>query len=145
MVYNGTQWVAVSPTPGVQRDFLTYTDPFSANTLPIHIKTNIRPSSGVEVMYRFTVEGYNWNSNAIISNDAAGHAISGNISHGVTNNYGAGASITQYVSSDGFVVLRLQPPTSFTAVGITVSGFFVNPIGFNFNVSATVVRSSSNL
>jgi hypothetical protein len=141
---NGSVWVRLeTAAPGVHRDFLTYNSTDN-NAVPIHIKTNIRPTNNV--MYRLAVEGYNFGASAVINSDAAGFANPSNpsvLTSPVANNYAGGAVLTQYLSSDGFLVLKLTS-SNFYYVGLTVSGFLVNPTG-DFNVSATVVRSNSNL
>ncbi len=141
MLYNGTNWVVQSPTPGVYRDFLAYNSSTSSN-LPIHIKTNIRTTSG-NVTYRFALEGFIPVTGVLINSVAAGQMTTSGLQFSTVLSYAGGSSLTQYVSSDGFLVLRLDAST-FQLVGLTVSGFFVNPTG-DFAVSGVVVRQSSNL
>ena len=154
---NGSAWRALDLTTDtdfgggtssqggeVRRDFLTWRTPAGGNT-PIHIKTNIKIKS--YIMYRILVEGYNYGLARAINSDTVGYtyggwACSGNVQN---NNYASGASISQYCSSDGYVVIRLDPNGSNYYIGFGVSGWFTNPTGYGFDISATVYHQAANL
>jgi hypothetical protein len=145
LVYNSanSQWqpsTAVIAGTGVKTDFLTYNSA-SNDTSPIHIKNNIKVTDSA--MYRFAIQGYNYGAGGVINSDVAGYAFAGGIFQPAVDNYASGATLTQYVSSDGYVVLRLSS-SSFFYVGLSVSGYFQNPTG-DVNVSATVYRQVGNL
>ncbi|CUG06277.1 Hypothetical protein, putative [Bodo saltans] len=123
----------------------------------IHVKTNIPAKS--EVMYRFLVEGYNYGVNAPIFSDAVGYTNRnweelGKMSkYGwpegwddtATNNYAPGVSISQYFSSDDFVVLRLQAKSLFSA-GFGVSAWLCfHGMGNGFPVAATIHHQDADL
>jgi Collagen triple helix repeat (20 copies) len=130
--------------PSVQRDFLTWNTTIS-NSDPIHIKTNIEVDGGV--MYRIAVEGYNYGVSQVINSDVAGFAYGGapgDLIRTTQNDYANGIQITQYPSSDGFVVVKLNQAGSFF-LGFSVSGWFTNPSGFGFQVSAEVTKQTSDL
>jgi hypothetical protein len=123
----------------------------------VHVKTNIPAKS--EVMYRFLVEGYNYGVNAPIFSDAVGYTNRnweelGKMSkYGwpegwddtATNNYAPGVSISQYFSSDDFVVLRLQAKSLFSA-GFGVSAWLCfHGMGNGFPVAATIHHQDADL
>lgn len=133
--------------PRIQRDLLVWraTTGFGQSPNTVHIKTNIRVNS--DIMYRISVEGYNYQSARVIDNTAAGFAYSlANTIVGLDNvNVGQGASLTQYVSTDGFVVLKLTTSTSFYASGFSVSASFVTGFWPNFQMTAQVFHQTTNL
>ncbi len=132
----------VSQNGKVKRDFLTWNTTSNTN-VPIHIKTNITFTA---IMYRFLVEGYNYGMSRAINSEAVGYAYTnGSLINMQNVNHSNGVSISQYKSSDGYVVIRLDPGGSNYYLGFSVSGWFVNPTGTNFNISATVYHQSSNL
>ena len=131
-----------APQPaGIHRDFLIYNS-VTDDPTPIQIKTNIQPAIA-DVLFHFTIEGYNYGASAIINSNAAGETFGTFLVHNTVNDYAGGAALTQYLSSDGFLVLKLTS-TSFFYVGLSVSGFFINPTG-DVNISAVVFRSTANL
>ncbi|MEO7328979.1 MAG: hypothetical protein ABI193_10400, partial [Minicystis sp.] len=91
----------------VRRDFATF-NTTAQSSVPIHIKTNLHIHSNQ--MYRLLVEGYNYGTTTAINADAVGYTyeIVACLLAGNVNNYAAGASLSQYCSSDGFLVLRLD-------------------------------------
>ena len=99
-------------------------------------------------MYRLDVQGYNYGTSATIDCTSVGYAYSAgsNIS---TNNYshsGSGSTLT-YVSSDGYVVLRVCVGSSSYYSGFQVSAKFEQPTGSNWVVEAlanTWTSSSSD-
>jgi hypothetical protein len=128
----------------VRRDFVTWNTTSGSNT-PIHIKTNIKIKT--YIMYRILVEGYNYGLARSINSDTVGYtyggwACSGNVQN---NNYANGVSISQYCSSDGYVVVRLDPNGSSYYLGFSASGWFTNPTGYGFDVTATVYQQTANL
>ncbi|MCF6364815.1 MAG: hypothetical protein L3J35_01290 [Bacteroidales bacterium] len=146
-------WVTPTTTGGtgglvsqggeVRRDFITFnTTDNTAN--PIHIKTNIPEYSNT--MYRILVEGYAYGVSAVINSDVAGYTFgsTAGISNPSANNYASGVSISQYISSDGFVVVKLTTTYNYY-LGFSASAWFVNPTGTNFPISATAVVSATNL
>lgn len=123
----------------------------------VHIKTNIRAQS--DVMYRFLVEGYNYGVNAAIHSDAVGFTnkrwedIGNMTKYGwpegwdaeMTNDYAAGCAISQYYSSDRFLVLRLRAK-SFFSVGFSVSAWLVfHGLGEGFPVTVTFHHQDDDL
>lgn len=133
----------VSQGAKVVRDFIAW-NTVTNGSEPIHIKTNI-PEYG-SIMYRITVEGYNYGVGQVINSDAVGYtfASTAGITSPSTNNYAGGVTISQYISSDGFVVVKLSSANHYYS-GFTASAWFVNPAGTAHNISATVVISSTNL
>jgi hypothetical protein len=97
-------------------------------------------------MYRILVEGYSYGLSKAINSDACGYVYT--LIPGITNpsinNYASGVSISQYISSDGFVVIKLTTTYNYY-LGFSASAWFVNPTGTGFSISATAVVSSSNL
>lgn len=142
LVSNGTAWQVVgADEPRVQRDLLVWNS-VSNLPAPVHIKTNIQ--AGSNTMYRISVDGYNYGESALISSLAAGFAYSnGSLLGADVSSLTAGATISQYLSTDGYVVIRLDA-RSFYYAGFSVSAWFVNPTG-NFEMSAEVFRQSSSL
>lgn len=127
----------------VRRDFLVWNTTSNGAT-PVHIKTNIPIKSNT--MYRILVEGYNYGASTVINSDAVGYtyvnwACMGNNS---VNNYASGVSISQYCSTDGFVVIRLDVASNYY-MGFSASAWFTNPTGTGFNVSGTVYLQANNL
>lgn len=142
-VSNGTDWAPVAADlalePRVQRDFITW-NTAAIGAQPVYIKTNI--ADGSNVMYRIAVEGYAYGSAQAIDSVAVGFAYSGSpgtIANHSTNNYASGATISQYISSDGFVVIKLQFNNTFFA-GFSASAWFTNPAGEGFQISAEVLH-----
>jgi hypothetical protein len=127
----------------VRRDFLVWNTTQSSPNV-IHVKTNIHVSSNT--MYRFVVEGYNYDAQAAINSEAVGYAsaASSNITRFKNNNYDSGISISQYKSTDGYVVLKLNAAISAYQLGFSVSAWFVNPSG-SFDIGATVYQQTGNL
>jgi hypothetical protein len=128
----------------VKRDFLTWNTVDNTN-VQIHIKTNITFSC---IMYRFLVEGYNYGMQRAIYSEAVGYPYcdgSNAILNQQNNNHSNGVSISQYRSSDGYVVLKLDPGGSNYYLGFSVSGWFTNPAGNAFNVTGTVYHQNANL
>ncbi len=127
----------------VHRDFLVWNTVLSSPN-KIHVKTNIPTSSNT--MYRFLVEGYNFGVSQAIFSEAVGYAYASidNIVYTKNNDYDGGVSISQYRSSDGYVVLLLTSPGSTYYMGFSVSAWFVNPTNA-FNIEATVYQQEENL
>ncbi len=127
----------------VKRDFLTFSTGASTPTT-VHIKTNLVDKGGV--MYRIAVEGYNYGAARAINSDAVGYLYSATsgITSGFTDNYAAGVTISQYISSDGFLVIRLDAGSMYYA-GFSVSAWLTNPTGNAFDITATAVQQAANL
>jgi hypothetical protein len=127
----------------VKRDFLTWNTSANTNVM-IHIKTNITCAS---IMYRFLIEGYNYGTAKAINSEAVGYAYSGTgtIISNQNIDHSAGVISSQYLSTDGFVVLRLNPNGSNYFIGFSVSGWFVNPTGTAFNISGVVYHQNADL
>lgn len=142
---DGNGWAPIAfGEPTVQRDFLTWNTTATGAT-PVHIKTNI--AAGSHVMYRIAVEGYNFGMAQAINSDVAGYTYSQsptNIHSATANNYAPGAPISQYISSDGYVVIKLEPVSTYY-MGFSASGWFTNPAGYGFEVSAVVSMQVPNL
>ncbi len=132
-----------SPSRQVQRDFLFWNTTIR-NINPIHIKTNIKEKSSI--MYRILVEGYNYGTGKIINSDICGYTYVSweEIGHSSSNNYAPGVSISQYYSSDEFVVIKLSHTDSYY-MGFGVSAWFTNPTGNGFQISAQVFHQADNL
>ena len=139
-------WVTEHYGGGREYKNFYHTMTSGSTTLYNHIKTNI--STGSYVMYRLDVQGYNYGTSATIDCTSVGYAYSAgsNIS---TNNYshsGSGSTLT-YVSSDGYVVLRVCVGSSSYYSGFQVSAKFEQPTGSNWVVEAlanTWTSSSSD-
>lgn len=127
----------------VKRDFLTWNTSAGTN-VPIHIKTNITCAN---IMYRFLIEGYNYGMASAINSEAVGYAYAGTgtIISNQNIDHSGGVISSQYLSSDGFVVIRLNPNGSNYYIGFSVSGWFVNPTGNAFNISGVVYHQNANL
>lgn len=143
----GSAWVPADDETGasgtVHRDFLVWNATVS-NPVNIHIKTNIHMNHNMH--YRFLVEGYNYDAAQAINSEAVGYASSfaNNITRFKNNNYDAGVSISQYKSSDGYVVIKLKALLSTYSIGFGVSAWFVNPSG-PFDIEAVVYHQDANL
>jgi hypothetical protein len=111
----------------VQRDILTW---YTALHTPlnVHIKTSWLTNN--EAMYRFIVEGYNYGQGAAINSDCVGYLYSNtnSIVSGSCNNYAPGFTLTQYKSTDGYLVLKLTAASSVYFTGITLSLQQLNPV-----------------
>jgi hypothetical protein len=146
-LYNGTSWqkITVDTSGGrIQDNFLNYSliSQNGYSTLPLHIKTNIRNT--MTLQYRFEVEGYSLLASRSINADASGYMYSSNglINTNVNNYVAGGPVLSQYVSTDGYVVLKLTSPYDFHTTWFTVSAH----IGYgSLDVDATVVSSATNL
>lgn len=127
----------------VKRDFLTWNTSAGTNVM-IHIKTNITCAN---IMYRFLIEGYNYGMASAINSEAVGYAYAGTgtIISNQNIDHSAGVISSQYLSSDGFVVIRLNPNGSNYYIGFSVSGWFVNPTGTAFNISGVVYHQNADL
>ncbi|MFC1747166.1 hypothetical protein ACFL2V_00010 [Pseudomonadota bacterium] len=127
----------------VVRDFLTWSSVKEGN-IPIHIKTNIKRQG--DIMYRLLVEGYNYGTVAAINSDVVGYTWSGTteIHNGQTNNYSRGIGISQYMSSDGYVVVKLSANSHYY-IGFSISVWLTNPAGLGFGISAEVTQQNGNL
>ncbi|MES2139822.1 MAG: hypothetical protein V4511_08930 [Bacteroidota bacterium] len=127
----------------VKRDFLTWNTTNNANVM-IHIKTNITISN---IMYRILIEGYNYGTAKPINSEAVGYAYTGTgtIISNQNIDHSGGVISSQYLSSDGFVVIRLNPNGSNYYIGFSVSGWFVNPAGTAFNISGAVFHQNADL
>ena len=132
-----------TPNGQVKRDFVTY-NTSASNANPIHIKTNIPIQTNI--MYRILVEGYNYGQSAIINSDACGYTYVGYacIGSNSVNNYASGVSISQYCSSDGYVVIKLNISSSYY-IGFSASAWLTNPTGNSFNIAGTVYHQASDL
>jgi len=119
----------------VKRDFATF-NTTAGNNYPIHIKTNIPWSN---IMYRIVVEGYNYGAAQPIFSEVVGYTyapIPASITNGNAINHASGASISQYKSSDGYVVVKLSHGSSFYYAGFSVSAWLTNPAGNAFDIKA---------
>lgn len=127
----------------VKRDFLTWNTTARTAT-HVHIKTNIPIHSNI--MYRLLVEGYNFGTGLAINSDAVGYTWMETVCmmRNSVNNYATGATLSQYCSTDGYVVLRLTVSDSYY-IGFSVSGWFVNPAGTAFDVAGDVYYQDADL
>eukprot|EP01004_Peranema_trichophorum_P009350 NODE_8094_length_711_cov_29.731293_g7475_i0.p1 GENE.NODE_8094_length_711_cov_29.731293_g7475_i0~~NODE_8094_length_711_cov_29.731293_g7475_i0.p1 ORF type:complete len:191 (+),score=29.88 NODE_8094_length_711_cov_29.731293_g7475_i0:78-575(+) len=146
----------------VFRDFITST-PRAFIKMPwdgvqhSHIKTNIPTRS--DIMYRFIVEGYNYGSNSPIHSDIIGYTHRrwnklGAMEHygwplgwdiNTRNDYAKGAEISQYISKDGFVVIKISAKSLYNA-GFSVTGYLLNhDYGADFILTATIYHNDTNL
>ncbi len=127
----------------VRRDFVTWNIERPGN-VPIHIKTNIPKKSNV--MYRILVEGYDCGNAAAINSDVVGYTteFKEDIGWAQENNYAKGVSITQYYSSDGYVVIKLTSAYTYE-IGFSASAWFTNTQGIGFDISATVHHQAGDL
>ena len=107
------------------RNIFTY----SNNTTPtvIHIKTSWPTNN--DAMYRFSIEGYAYGAGKEIHSTCGGYLYStiNHLYNNWTNDYADGATLTQYKSSDGYLVLKLVPVSGYY-VGFGVSLQQYNPI-----------------
>jgi hypothetical protein len=129
----------------VLRDFACFTTAVQNNTA-IHIKTNIPKAS--TVMYRLLFEGYNYGTAQDINAAAAGYtyaAVPNSIYGDSIANYAGGGILSQYISSDGFVTVRMTNAVSFYYAGFCVSAFFANPLMPTMPISATFFQQSTDL
>jgi hypothetical protein len=128
----------------VKRDFATWNTTAGSGD-PVHIKTNIPYQSNI--MYRILVEGYNYGMALPINSEAVGYPYSGSgtiINQGNVNQSG-GVSISQYYSTDGYVVIKLSAATFYYA-GFSVSAWLTNPAGNGFDIKAlAIVQQASDL
>lgn len=125
-----------------RRDIATYRDTAS-NAVPIHIKTNIAVHS--DIRYWLVVDGYNYGVSQPVKMQAGGWT-SDSVSCAssmASKSYTTNTTVSQYCSSDGFIVLKLQA-VSFYFIGISVgaSTFTSNS---SPPVSVTFHRQSANL
>ncbi|NEO47025.1 MAG: hypothetical protein F6K55_24050 [Moorea sp. SIO4A3] len=127
----------------VRRDFVTWNTRVGTSN-PIHIKTNIPKKSNF--MYRILVEGYNYGVGAAINSDVVGYTYQRweIIGHAQANDYANGVSISQYYSSDGYVVIKLTTSNTFH-IGFSASAWLTNPNGTGFDISATVHHQAGDL
>ncbi len=127
----------------VRRDFVTW-NTTERGSNPIQIKTNIPKKSNV--MYRILVEGYSYGVGAAINSDVVGYTFAGaeKIIQDQANDYANGVSISQYYSSDGYVVVKLTTTNTY-CLGFSASAWFTNPNGNGFEISATVHHQFENL
>ncbi|NEP23534.1 hypothetical protein [Moorena sp. SIO3I6] len=126
----------------VRRDFVTWSTRLRTSN-PIHIKTNIPKKSNI--MYRILVEGYNYGVAAAINSDVVGYTYQENtIVSAQAKDYANGVSISQYYSSDGYVVVKLTTVNT-NHLGFSASAWFTNPTGAGFNISATVHHQAEDL
>ncbi|MFO8236167.1 MAG: hypothetical protein R6U04_12275 [Bacteroidales bacterium] len=124
----------------IKRDFLAWYQ-YNMDNHPIHIKTNIQDEGGI--MYRFLVEGYNAYASKAINSEAVGYVRSGvpGVSYSQNINHAEGVALTQYISSDGYLVLKLTA-TDTRIISFSISGWFINSA---YDVSAGVFMQSDDL
>lgn len=158
-----TSYDSSTAAPRVFRDFVTCTQrPKLSRTwgdavCAVHIKTNIVAKS--DIMYRILVEGYNYGVNAPICSDVCGcthrnwDTIGNMEKYGwpagwdqhAANNYSPGCTISQYYSSDRYLVVRLRASSMF-CVGFTASAWLVTyGYGPGYPVSATIHHQDEDL
>jgi hypothetical protein len=126
------------------RDVAFYSNTAS-DAVPIHIKTNIANRSSH--MYRIQIDGYNYGTASVIDHNVVGYmfASTDGITSGNTWGSNGGTTISQYLSSDGFLVVRLTFASSYF-IGFGVSAWFTNPVGPNPGFAVTsIVKQSANL
>ena len=128
----------------VKRDFAVWNTTASSSN-PIHIKTNITWSN---IMYRILVEGYNYGAAQPINSEVVGYTYPSSPSAPISAsavNHASGASISQYKSEDGYLVVKLSS-SSFYYVGLSVSAWLTNPAGNSFDIKALlIVQQASDL
>jgi hypothetical protein len=131
----------------VQRDILTFSTGAGGGT-PIHVKTQLVLGTGAQnIMYRLVVEGYNYGNGQSIFSECVGYATppsNGDWASKSCRDYAPGVVLSQYRSTDGFVVLKLTA-ASFYYAGFSLSGWFVNPTGAGFTGSYSAVQQASDL
>eukprot|EP00996_Jenningsia_fusiforme_P006122 NODE_731_length_1943_cov_24.215945_g677_i0.p1 GENE.NODE_731_length_1943_cov_24.215945_g677_i0~~NODE_731_length_1943_cov_24.215945_g677_i0.p1 ORF type:complete len:582 (-),score=135.19 NODE_731_length_1943_cov_24.215945_g677_i0:124-1869(-) len=146
----------------VFRDYITC-PPRSQNRMPwegiqsVHIKTNIKVKS--DIMYHFVVEGYNYGVNAPIHSEISGYAHRRWNKLGAMEDFGwpdgwdahidsdhaMGAHISQYISHDGCIVIKLTSK-SFFNVGFSVSAYLLHhDYGADFVISSTIHHDNVEL
>uniref|UniRef100_A0A7S1I2V7 Uncharacterized protein n=1 Tax=Eutreptiella gymnastica TaxID=73025 RepID=A0A7S1I2V7_9EUGL len=122
----------------------------------VHIKTNI--GVGSKTMYRFLVEGYNYGMNSAIRSEIVGCTpLRGGADrpgpHGYPEGWDSfsavdhakGAEISQYFSTDGYVVILLMAE-SFFNVGFGVSAWLVHHgFGADQSIAATIYHQDDRL
>ena len=82
-------------------------------------------------MVDISLKGYNYGSATHVDNHLVfytyqGWSCTGQRAH---QNYGNGGDISDYCSSDGFVVIRLRPRSSSYYIGFSMDASFLNPTG----------------
>ena len=122
-----------------------------------HIKTNIKAQS--DVMYRILIEGYNYGVNAVVFNDVVGYTnrkwenIGEMTKYGwpegwdseMCNDYAPGCNVSQYYSSDRFLVIRLRAKSMFS-LGFSVSAWLVfYGSGSGFPITAEIFHQDDDL
>ena len=82
-------------------------------------------------MVDISIKGYNYGSASHVDNHAVFYTYSGWSCTGQRDqrNYANGAYISDYCSSDGFVVIRLRPRSSSYYIGFSMDASFLNPTG----------------
>jgi hypothetical protein len=143
LLCDGADWRSVAVEKSgqmVQRDFVSFSDLNTGDTDPIHIKTNL--TSSQLPVYRIAVEGFNYFTGRVINSDVAGFLHNSQIQKATTNDYATGATISQYVSSDGYLVVKVHPGPFNRIVGFSASAWILNG---GIDVSATIVRQAVNL
>ncbi|MCK5832694.1 hypothetical protein KAH81_03390 [bacterium] len=121
----------------VKRDFATFNSTVSSGN-PIHIKTNITWSN---IMYRILVEGYNYGAAQPINSEIVGYTYAPSPAAPISAsavNHASGASISQYKSDDGYLVVKLSS-SNFYYVGFSVSAWLTNPTGTAFDIKALLI------
>ena len=108
------------------RDFISWSTQ-SGTTDDIHIKTNIRKGSGT--MFRFLIEGYNYQAGTPINSEAVGYTFNQDncLVYTSTIDHAPNVTTSLYCSSDDYVVIRLDVRPTLYFVGLSVSVWFVNP------------------
>eukprot|EP00760_Papus_ankaliazontas_P017149 PhM_4_TR17047/c0_g1_i1/m.8495 len=115
----------------------------------IHIKTNVARDH--PIMYRLLIEGYNYGTNAVVAVDASGythHDQCGPWPDGWgkawTTEYAPGAAVSQYYSTDGFLVVKLTAK-SFFCCGFSVSAWLTtHGYGEGFPITIDIVHDDEN-
>jgi hypothetical protein len=146
----------------VFRDFVTCTQRPKLQKLwgafgCVHVKTNIKAQS--DVMYRFLVEGYNYGVNAVVHSDVVGcthrhwEEIGNMTKYGwpegwdadMCNDYAPGCVVSQYYSSDRYLVIRLKAKSMF-CIGFSVSAWLVSHgYGNGFEITAETMHQDDDL
>jgi hypothetical protein len=134
----------------VKRDFFTYNSTTSG-TAHLYIKTNIPTSSCI--MYRFLLEGYQYNNSVPIFTETVGYADCNPSPSAITHNsswyYNNTITlVTAYKSSDGYVTLDVNPVYGSTSgnnyyIGFSMSCWLTNPAGNAFDVKVLAYGNSA--
>jgi hypothetical protein len=127
-----------------KRDIFSWNIGGDWTPLTVHFKSSWRTNNGA--MYRFVFEGYNYGNGKAVNSDCVGYLWTGtdSILQQTCTDYAPGIALTQYKSSDGYLVLKAVMTSHYYAgFGVSLQQF--NPLTIQPTPTFNAVVQSADL